>query len=304
MLALAALLALGSADPGGVTVDPLTLQDDDFARHRDPAIWQGLKVERIEFREDRVRWRLHRITSIARPKGPLWLVLHDNEHGAFDAALVAVRAYGGTVVAVDSGVHPEHDGQRFNYAVDRGAPVDPNRNFDPATPLYTAAMMGGWKPGDGPIVALHTNTRGFDTRLSTCNRGDGPGNGVISIRFCDARYTPHPSLAKAWPFDDDDTLVFVPHRAGTDPRTGFCWRLWEADYNVVEEIVGVSDRSISNYATPRGYDYLTLETLDSGSAPAALADQRDRLMAMVDRAFETCVPEIPRTGLAERGIRP
>lgn len=277
-----------------IPVNLLTIVDDDFARHRDSAEWRGLAVERLEFREDRVHWRLWRIVNTARPKGPLWLVPHDNENGAFDAALVAVRAYGGTVVAVDTGVHPEHDGQRFNYAVDRGAPVDPNRNFDAATPLYTANMLGNWRPGDGPIIALHTNTKGFDTRLSSCNASDPPGNGVISIRYCDTRYTPHPSLARAFPFDDDDTLAFVPHAAGSDPRTAFCWKLWEVDFNVVEEIVTVSDRSISNYAVPRGYDYLTLETLDSGLAPAALAGQRDRLIAMIDRIFSVCAPQIRR----------
>ena len=296
LLALAAPFTLGIADSPAVTVDPLSLStDDDFARHRNPAEWRGLGVEQVEFTEGTARWRLWRIVNAARPKGPLWLVLHDNESGAFDAALVAVRAYGGTMVAVDSGVHPEHDGQRFNYAVDRrDPPVDPNRNFDPAAPLYAAQVLAGWRPEDGPVIALHTNTGGFDTRASRCNASDRPGNGVISIRYCDARYTPYPSLARAWPFDDDDTLVFVPHAADSDRARAFCWDIWKSDFNVVEETVTVSDRSISNYAVPRGYDYLTLETLDSGLAPAALAGQRDRLVAMIDRVFEACVPEIKR----------
>src|SRR5690348_682983 len=90
-IAAAALLAapVPSAEPG---VDPLSIADDDFARHRDPAEWRGLAVERVEFREAPVRWRLWRIVNSARLRGPLWLVPHDNEHGAFDAALVAVRA--------------------------------------------------------------------------------------------------------------------------------------------------------------------------------------------------------------------
>lgn len=294
LLVLAAPLLLGITEAPAVTVDPLTLSDDDFARHRDPAEWRGLAVEKIEFREAPVRWRLWRIVNTARPRGPLWLVPHDNESGAFDAALAAVRAYGGVVIAVDSGVHPEHDGQRFNYAVERGPPIDPNRNFDPSAPLYTAHALGNRTPADGPVIALHTNTPGFDTRLSSCNRSDRPGNGVISIRYCDARYTPYPSLAKPWPFDDDDTLVFVPQLAGRDFRAAFCWRLTVEDFNMVAERVTVSDRSISNYAVPRGYPYLTLETRDTGTAPAALAGQRDRLVAMIDRIFAACIPEIKR----------
>lgn len=240
-----------------------------------------------------MRWRLWRITSDARPRGPLWLVPHDNEDGAFDAALVAVRRYGGTVVAVDSGVRPAHDGQRFNYAVDRtAAPVDPNRNFE--SPVYAAAVLGAWRPADGPIVALHTNQPGFDPRLSSCNTGDPPGNGVISIRYCDARYAPRPSSSRAWPFDDDDTLAYLPFLAGRDPATAFCAALTGTDFNLVAETVGVGDGSISNHAVPRGFPYLTLETRDSGRDAAAHADQRDRLTAMIDRIFALCVPEIMR----------
>jgi hypothetical protein len=296
LLALMAPLAMSVSAPGpGVPVDPLTLADDDFARHRDPAEWRGLAVERVEFHEAQVRWRLWRITNGARPRGPLWLVLHDNESGAFDAALMAVRAYGGMVVAIDTGVDPAHDGQRFNYAVDRGWPVDPNRNFDPSIPLYAQHVLGNRTPADGPVIALHTNTKGFDTRLSSCNRTDRPGNGVISIRYCDARYLPYPSLGRAWPFDDDDTLVFIPQLAGRDIRSSFCWKLNAGDFNIVAETVTVSDKSISNYAVLHGLPYLTLETLDSGLSAGALANQRDRLVAMVDRAFEMCVPEILRS---------
>ena len=59
-------------EPGmrGDPIDPLTLQDDDFARHRDPATWRGLAVTRIEFREERGAWRLFRIVNVKKPRGP------------------------------------------------------------------------------------------------------------------------------------------------------------------------------------------------------------------------------------------
>lgn len=275
-------------------VDPLRIDDDDFARHRDPAEWRGLKVEKIEFREERAKWRLWRITSQAKPRGPLWFVPHDNENGGFEAALVSIRNYGGTIVAVDAGIAPDHDGQRFNYAVDYGKPVDPNRNFDTALPGYARRILQTHRPGDGPIIALHSNQKGFDTRESNCNKSDPPGNGIISIRYCDDFYTPHPSQTRSFPFDDDDTVAFVTHPTGRDPARSFCWKLTQNDFNVVQERVVVTDGSASNYAVLHGLDYLNFETLDSGNEPAALADQRDRLVAMIDRALALCAPQVTR----------
>lgn len=295
LAAAAAWLALlgADADPEKVTivtrVDPLTVQDDDFARHRDPAEWAGLTAQSIEFQNERTRWRLWRIADPARPGGPLWFVPHDNENAGFEAALAELRQRGGVMIAVDSGVDPAHDGQRFNYAVERGRPVDPNRNFDSALPGYAARVLADLRHGAWPIIALHSNTRGFNTAESICNRDDPPGNGVISIRFCDAVYTPHPSKSRAWPFDDDDTMAFASWRAGRDPSSAFCGdQLAAADFNIVFEEVAITDRSLSNYAVLHDIAYFNFETLDQGSDPAPLADSRNRLTAMVDRALALC----------------
>jgi len=300
LIALAAVagwftLSAADADPEKLTVvtrvDPLTIQDDDFARHRDTAEWQGLTVERIEFQNERTSWRLWRIADPAHPKGPLWFVPHDNENAGFEAALVELRKHGGVIVAIDSGVAPDHDGQRFNYAVERGRPVDPNRNFDSALPGYAKRVLADLGRGAWPIIALHSNSKGFNTAESTCNRSDPPGNGVISIRFCDAVYSPHPSRSRAWPFDDDDTVAFASWRAGRDPSTAFCGNtLAAADFNVVFEEVAITDRSLSNYAVLHDLAYLNFETLDQGSEPAPLADSRNRLVAMADRALALCAP--------------
>jgi hypothetical protein len=285
-----ALSGASEAEPSVTTrVDPLTTQDDDFARHRDPAEWRGLSVERIEFQSERTAWRLWRIADPARRRGPLWFVPHDNENAGFEAALAAIRKYGGAIVAVDSGVAPDHDGQRFNYAVERGRPVDPNRNFDSALPDYARHVLADLARGAWPIIALHSNARGFNTAESSCNQSDPPGNGVISIRFCDAVYAPHPSRSRAWPFDDDDTVAFATWRTGGRPGDAFCGdTLAAADFNVVFERVVVTDRSLSNYAVLHGLQYLNFETLDQGSEAAPLADSRNRLMAMIDRALALC----------------
>lgn len=276
-------------EPGVRTtrVDPLTVQDDDFARHRDPATWRGLSVHRIEFREERGAWRLFRIVNMKNPRGPLWFVPHDNENAGFEAALAGVRSYGGVVIAVDSGL--AQDGVRRNAAVDRGRPIDPNRNFHDGLPLYARTVLADLARGAGPIIALHTNSPGFDTRASQCNRADPPGRGEVSIRFCDDVMQPHPSQARDWPFDDDDSLAYVAYRAGRAPYSAWCGKaLALADFNVVFERVAVSDGSLSNYALLRGIPYVNFETQERGLDPAALTESRKRLTAMIDRAMAVC----------------
>ncbi len=289
--------SLSSAAPASVDtrvtrVDPLTIADDDFARHRHPSTWKGLSVSRLEFREERAAWRLWRIANIGHPRGPLWFVPHDNENAGFEAALVAVRRYGGTVIAVDAGVSV--DGVRMNRAVDYGRPVDPNRNFDTALPGYARRILADL-PAGMPVIALHTNARGFDTSESRCNRSDPPGSGVISIRYCDDILNPSRSQRRAWPWDDDDTVAFATHRTGAPRASAFCGReMVQADFNVVFERVVTSDRSLSNYAVLHGIRYLNFETLERGLDPAALAESRNRLVHAIDKALAMCAPQVER----------
>lgn len=293
-----ALVALGwlplcSAGPEQVLVtrvDPHTVEDDDFARHRAPAEWRDLAVRRVEFRAERAAWRLWRIEHRAPRPGPLWFAPHDNEDAGFEAALWAVRRYGGVLVAVDAGIAPGFDGDRLNHAVHYGAPADPNRNFDGALPGYAEAILG-LHPRNWPIIALHTNAKGFDPAGSRCNRTDPPGEGAISIRFCDETLIPSPSRARAWPFDDDDTVAFATFLANGQPSDAYCRdAMVAADFNVVQERVVTSDGSLSNHAVLRGLNYMNFETLGTGTEPTALAAARDRLTHMVDRAMALCGP--------------
>jgi len=295
LLAGIAWLLLASARAGDpetrVThVDPLIVVDDDFARHRDPAEWKGLSVSRIEFREERAAWRLWRIHNVHHPRAPLWFVPHDNENAGFEAGLEAVRKYGGTLIAVDAGL--ADDGVRMNRAVDYGSPIDPNRNFDTALPGYARHILADLKPGM-PIIALHTNARGFDTGDSRCNKSDPPGSGVISIRYCDDTLRPSPSLRRAWPWDDDDTVAFATFRTQDPPSAAFCRdQMVAADFNVVQERVVESDRSLSNYAVLHGLDYLNFETRDRGDGADGLAEGRRRLLHIIDRALAMCAPKM------------
>ncbi|SOB87042.1 hypothetical protein SAMN06297144_2162 [Sphingomonas guangdongensis] len=292
-LIFATFLLLGAhgADPVRVTpVDPLTIADDDFARHRDPAVWAGLTVTGIDFAEERAAWRLYRIADPARPTGPLWVVPHDDENAGFDAALVALRRYGGTLMLVDS------DGRRRNRAVAFGPTIDPNRTFHDGLPRYAAQMLAAVNAGAWPIIALHTNSPGYDGARATCGDrgGDAAGEGVISIRFCNATLTPVASRARAWPFDDDDSVAFATYTATRTPEDAFCRNeMVGDDWNVVQERVVNSDGSLSNYAVLHGLDYLNFEVRETGTKPVALARARDRLLWMIDRALALCGSKRP-----------
>ena len=291
---LAVPLLLGAYNPGPITVahvDPLTVDDDDFARHRDPADWTGLKTEEISFDEERAIWHLFRITKPGHRNGPLWFVPHDNENAGFEAGLAALRRYGGTMIVVDS------DGKRRNSAVAFGTAIDPNRNFHDGLPRYPSQVLASLNHGGWPIIALHTNAPGYDPDGSLCApEGDASGSGIISIRYCDAVLHPRASISRAYPFDDDDTVAFATYNATQPPDDAFCARqMAAADFNIVFERVVGSDGSLSNYAVTHHLAYLNFETRTQGLEPVKLAAARDRLTWMIDHAIKMCGGERPKT---------
>ncbi|MEO5865776.1 MAG: hypothetical protein ABIS14_14195 [Sphingomonas sp.] len=285
-LALIALAMIGAA-PADLTVtrvDPLAVPDDDFVRHPDAATWAGLTVSRIAFSEERATWRLYRIEDRARPTGPLWFVPHDNENAGFEAALVAIHKYGGTIIAVDSG------GVRMNASVSEGPPIDPNRDFHDGLPGYPSQVLAAVNRGAWPIIALHTNARGYEPANSTCpHPEDVPGEGEVSVHFCNAVMQPSESKTHAYPFDDTDTVAFATYNLVGGPDSAYCEReLMAADFNVIHEKVIDSDGSLSNYAVLHHLAYLNFETQDQGLEPDKLAAARDRLTWMIDHALAMC----------------
>ena len=295
--ALFALLGARAPEPITVTrVDPLSVQDDDFQRHRDASTWRGLTVSRIAFTEERASWAIWRIEDRARPTGPLWVVPHDNENAGFEAALASIRRYGGTIMAVDSGDRGG-EGERRNAAVAFGQPIDPNRHFHDGLPLYSRTMLAPLAKGAWPIIALHTNSPGYNPRGSSCPpEGDTSGEGVVSIRYCDDVLTPSASQARQWPFDDDDNLAFAAFRSSVGRGSAFCGaEMVAADFNILFERVANTDGSLSNYAVLNRLDYLNFEARERGLEPAGLATTRDALVAMVDKAMALCGTVRPAT---------
>lgn len=270
-------------------VDPMTIDDDDFLRTRDPSIWHGLEVRRIAFTDNGAHWALWRVANTKRPAGPLWLQLHDNENAPFLGVIDGVKKYGGVAVFVDTGPHDNSSASRFNRDVEFGPRIDPNRNFWGPS-IYTSAILADLSNSRGEnrmIISIHSNSPSFDSRNSTC--GIGNGRGEISILVCNDTMFPSPSRSRSYPFDDDDSLAIIPFLGRWQDKIAFCAQsLMKADFNIGFEKIVTSDGSLSNYAIFLGLDYINLETQDRGAGEAELADAQARIHAMIDDVMDHC----------------
>jgi hypothetical protein len=90
-------------------------KDGDFVRNAETLSGSGFCIEVETFKERRRPWRIETVKT-GRP-GPLFAIMHDDENMSFDNAVAALKTYGGTLVAVDTGGKRNQDG------------IDPNRNF-------------------------------------------------------------------------------------------------------------------------------------------------------------------------------
>jgi hypothetical protein len=254
-LALSPVAAALAGQWTAATVENLQTHDDDLARHADdPEFLDGLRVRENRFNENGFDWHLIRFESVAKPDGPLWMVPHDDENAAFDAMIAAIKAYGGVGIAVNSGPGSSRMMRGNGLCGVRRSTVslcDPNRNFDSAAPLYTAAFLDQRSDGQ-PVIALHTNSHGFS--------GDGGGGqGQITILDRDAyrrgeikprsdgllAVGPQPVMANY------DTLGLTAYLASSDrpdDKSAACGRtLANSGIHFWHERVGNSDGSMSNY---------------------------------------------------------
>lgn len=231
-----------------LSVDLATINDDDIARHRtDAGYLAGLSVTERRFAERGFNWHMLRFINSAKPQGPLWVVPHDDENAAFEAAIAALKIYGGTLLAINSG--PGSLRRQSGYGIcgvnrAKVTSCDPNRNFDARTPVFTKAFLDERKQGQ-PIIALHTNGAGAAGDFSLLDI-DAYARGRTILR--DGAYRakkPEPQM------DNYDTLGLIayPARDGKPREAAVACRnaLNDAGIHFWHERVGKSDGSLSNY---------------------------------------------------------
>jgi hypothetical protein len=263
-----------------VTADIGGLADDDVQRNRDNAEFlTGLSVSEARFSEAGFNWHLLRFVNDAIPDGPLWVVPHDDENAAFDAAISALKRHGGVAVIVNSGF----GSARLQAGQGRcgGRPAmrtscDPNRNFSPETPLFTQAHLEQLSEGR-PIIALHTNSPGFGHGKGDITILDAAaaGKGRIRPRLYGYFGGSGPAVLK-----DHDSYAIIPFRLPNISVNDATCRmaLQSAGVHVWHEPVGKSDGSLSNYITLHraGTAYVNMES--RREADLSLAAERHSLM--------------------------
>ena len=251
----------------------LSDSDGDLARV-DPALLAELCVSVAQVNDGGRTWTIERFQS-GRP-GPLWIVPHDDENSAFASGVAALHRHGGILVAVD------------NYGWRTNESRDPNRIFGsaarchgdgsgPVAPLFTTEMLRHRFAGY-PIIALHTNLRGYE--------GDGAdGQGNTSILLGGPHRTQFPAAA-SYPgsVSPPDTLAFVAGagQAPDEATAQLIAQLNSLGVNVIYEHVapGWTDCSLSNFALLSNLAvYINIETVEGDAeTQTRLIDEVMRLL--------------------------
>jgi hypothetical protein len=271
------------------------LADDDLLRNQGVAgFLEGISVSERRFSENGFDWHLIRFANSTKPDGPLWMVPHDDENAAFDAMIGALKQYGGVGIAVNSGPGSLRRQAGFGLCgvqAGKTSSCDPNRNFAPRSPLFTAAFLSQ-RPKGQPVIALHTNTHGFS--------GDGQGGrGDITIVDRDAyrrgkikaraggilAVDPQPDMANY------DTLGLTAYlaSAGKPPaRSAKCGQaIADAGVHFWHERVAQSDGSMSNYLVLNQPDIPYFNAESRADIDLALSASRHAIMvkAYLDRCM-------------------
>ena len=316
---MAALLSLQIAPVAAQTPEasPFLVQpaDDDIARYREQTGKDFPLISRVSnFSENGYAWRLVHYTvtppkapHVRRPLAPFLVVLHDNEDAAFDTMVAALRIYGGTAVAVETPLRDPMSGQPYRRRYMPPGPAtpdgllcqrkarearycDPNRNFGLHNPLYTGAILStrlNW----GPIIALHTNSPGYD--------GDGEdGRGNISLLGEGKALRPGAFRGQASDFhgftDDDFILMPVQGPAPIRPDAKCGQKLVNMGINIWYEAISHDDYdgSLSHFAMRENLgSYYNIEV---GSTPVTsegiILSAHDRQFRMLNALMTYCVP--------------
>ncbi len=252
-------------------------EDGDVPRNRTALASPDLCLRLEVFTEGSMQWVLQVIQNKKRPRGPLWVVPHDDEDVAFDSAVDAVRRYGGTVVAVGR----NHD--RYNRPLTGKRKQDPNRNFEVGdnpkcrlqlanSPVYTSRVLK-WRLKGQPIIALHTNKEGYDIVFEP-DEDKSKGNVSIGIeRKPDSNITEFPAPRPIRAKSPNDTLIYVASKQppGSDRRLmNFVGALNRSGIHVLYEHVEKNDCSLSNYAVLKAIPYVNVEVVDDDDTGAQI----------------------------------
>jgi hypothetical protein len=267
-----------------------SVADDDIARHSgDPQFWDGIAIAERRFSEAGFDWHLLRFTNLQNPYNVIWVVPHDDENGAFEGGIAALKKYGGMLIVVNSG--PGSLRRQAGRGTCGGRPslvrqCDPNRNFSAATPLFTSAFLDHRTEASQPVIALHTNGAGAAGDFSLLDI-DAYKKARVQLRK-----GAHRAVNPTAEMDNYDTLGLIayPAKDGGPNAADIACRnaLNNAGIHFWHERVDKSDGSLSNYLALERPDipYFNAESREETD----LSVSASRHLLMIDAYLRDCVP--------------
>lgn len=269
------------------------IADDDIQRHaNDPAFWDGISISEKRFSENGFDWHLLRFSSLANHSSVIWFVPHDDENGAFDAMIAAIKKHGGMGIAVNSG--PGSLRRQVGRGTCGGRPAvistcDPNRNFSAATPLFTASVLDHRTEDWQPVIALHTNGAGASGDFSLLDTAAYIQGKIVMKAGAYRGRNPKAQMANY------DTLGLIAYNARdgrpSDRAVRCRVKLNAAGIHFWHERVEKSDGSLSNYLALNrpDIDYFNAESREETD----LAVAAGRHTIMIDAYLASCARTKP-----------
>jgi len=137
---------------------------------------KNLCVHQLSFKEDKYRWKMLLVTNPHKVKGAFWLLPHDDENTAFDAAVYAVTKYGEGFLAImanDKRYYKKQDPNR-NFSLSKNK-ENSCKNQKASSYRFTniiTSIIQTYTHNKYPILALHNNKNSWY---------GGVGQGGVSI---------------------------------------------------------------------------------------------------------------------------
>lgn len=218
-------------------VDPLAWSDPDIDRNKHIIDVEGICISANEIAENGLTWRVQVLDS-GRP-GNNWIVLHDDENTAFDAALYAIVMYGGKVVDVHL---------KSSIAFDRR--IDPNHNFSLTDDQIRACGVAASSPA--PVFTKTiVEQLGAPPYLSVHNNYDGHyrsgGHGNMSVWHSTSDLIGLPAFGAHDRLADEDNFILV---SGLSPPGGITDRM----HQLTDELRASGINVIYEYVQEDSYD--------------------------------------------------
>lgn len=155
--------ALGAVGAPAGCLGAAAADDPDVTRNADAL--EGLCITRTDVSDGEITWPFLTIASRDHPGGPVWYMAHDDGQEAFDAALHAVSAFGGKLVALAGSETRDHAGLDPNRIFARNGDETRSCGIDRPFPNYTSFVAAAFADASH-VLTIHNNAdRGVTARV-------------------------------------------------------------------------------------------------------------------------------------------